>query len=138
MQGIAERVVPGAKPALDAPIVFPYAQNCHRRPPRGVAGSFLNGVLITFLPALLWRVLGDFGDADFGWFGDVLGMVAELDGAAGMLAVGVMLLVGAWLVQVRFVDRGWIPCSASTRYAKIAPPAGAPTPPPPPQPARAR
>jgi PTS system ascorbate-specific IIC component len=26
-QGIAERVVPGAVPALDAPIVFPYAQN---------------------------------------------------------------------------------------------------------------
>ncbi|MER8220787.1 PTS ascorbate transporter subunit IIC [Streptomyces sp. NPDC094143] len=216
-QGIAERVVPGAKPALDAPIVFPYAQNAVLvgfissflggltalaaliwilNPAFGlalvlpglvphfftggaagvygnatggrrgaVAGAFLNGVLITFLPALLLRVLGDFGDAnttfgdaDFGWFGALLGNVAELDGTAGllgMLALGVVLLAGAWLMQVRVVDRGWIPGgtttagttaadrqtttagtgegTAATGYAKIAPPAGAPTPPPPPQ-----
>ncbi|MFJ3441310.1 PTS ascorbate transporter subunit IIC [Streptomyces sp. NPDC086081] len=217
-QGIAQRVVPGAKPALDAPIVFPYAQNAVLvgfifsflggltalaaliwilNPAFGlalvlpglvphfftggaagvygnatggrrgaIAGSFLNGVLITFLPALLLRVLGSFGDAnttfgdaDFGWFGTLLGNVAKLDGAAGlvgMLALGLVVLAGAWLMQVRVVDSGWVPGGAApdatpsdgrhdpattggenaapTRHAKIAPPAGAPTPPPPPQP----
>ncbi|GAA2253675.1 PTS ascorbate transporter subunit IIC [Streptomyces ruber] len=210
-QGIAKRVVPGAKPALDAPIVFPYAQNAVLigfifsflgglaglavliwvlNPAFGLAlvlpglvphfftggaagvygnatggrrgavvGSFLNGLLITFLPALLLKVLGTFGDAnttfgdaDFGWFGALLGNVAKLDGAAGlvgMLALGAVVLAAAWLVQIRVVDRGWspgpatVPATAATdtgagtgaetrAHARIAPPAGAPTPPPPP------
>src|SRR5690606_34756897 len=122
-QGIAERVVPGAKPALDCPIVFPYAPNAVLigfiasfvgglvslgllawifGPAFGLAlilpgmvphfftggaagvygnatggrrgamlGAFVNGVLITFLPAVLLTVLGSlgfanttFGDAD--------------------------------------------------------------------------
>ncbi|MGW1539020.1 PTS ascorbate transporter subunit IIC [Streptomyces sp. NPDC002309] len=207
-QGIAERVVPGAKPALDAPIVFPYAQNAVLigfifsflggltglatliwllNPAFGLAlvlpglvphfftggaagvygnatggrrgaivGSFLNGLLITFLPALLLKVLGDFGsanttfgDADFGWFGGVLGYIAKLDGTAGlvgMLVFGALLLAGAWIMQTRVVDAGWMPGSltapagpaaapagadpALRAFGKIAPPAGAPAPPP--------
>jgi PTS system ascorbate-specific IIC component len=182
-QGIARRVVPGAKPALDAPIVFPYAQNAVLvgfvfsflggltglavlvwvlNPAFGLAlvlpglvphfftggaagvygnatggrrgamaGSFLNGLLITFLPALLLKVLGTFGnanttfgDADFGWFGTLLGNVAKLHGAAGlagMLALGAVVLAAAWMVQVRVVDAGWLPGSAAPA---AAPPAG--------------
>ncbi|MFD0056914.1 PTS ascorbate transporter subunit IIC [Streptomyces sp. NPDC127168] len=208
-QGIAKRVVPGAKPALDAPIVFPYAQNAVLigfifsfvgglvglavliwvfNPAFGLAlvlpglvphfftggaagvygnatggrrgavvGSFLNGLLITFLPALLLKVLGPygladttFGDADFGWFGSLLGNTAKLGGAAGligMLTLGALILLAAWIMQVRLVNTGWSPGSTSfhaaamadartgaasdTRtYEKIAPPVGAPAPPP--------
>jgi PTS system ascorbate-specific IIC component len=210
-QGIAARVVPGAIPALDAPIVFPYAQNAvlvgfiasfvgglvglatlsiWLGPVLGLAlilpglvphfftggaagvygnatggrrgamlGGFVNGLLITFLPALLLRVLGDFGDAnttfgdtDFGWFGILIGTGA---GAGSWVGVALALLIGAallglaTLVQLKVVDTGWdaaprrdVAQSASTpggssntsanEYAKIPPPAGAPAPPPPP------
>lgn len=170
-QGIAERVVPGAVPALDAPIVFPYAQNAvligfissfvaglvglavlsvwlgpafgwvlvlpglvphfftggaagvygnatgGRR--GAVAGGFVNGLLITFLPALLVRVLGSFGeenttfgDTDFGWYGILLGNAAKLGtvwGMVTMLMIGVILLSLAMLVQKRLVDTDWDP-----------------------------
>ncbi|GGL79012.1 PTS ascorbate transporter subunit IIC [Streptomyces anthocyanicus] len=209
-QGIAGRVVPGAKPALDAPIVFPYAQNAVLigfifsflggltglaaliwvfNPAFGLAlvlpglvphfftggaagvygnatggrrgaavGSFLNGLLITFLPAILLKALGSFGeanttfgDADFGWFGAVLGSIGKLDGTAGligMLIFGLLILAGAWIMQTKVVDRGWIPgggitaapaeaaavvpaqAAGTATYAKIAPPRGAPAPPP--------
>lgn len=210
-QGIAERLVPGAVPALDAPIVFPYAQNAvligfvssfvggliglavlslwlgpafglvlvlpglvphfftggaagvygnatgGRR--GAVAGGFVNGLLITFLPALLVQVLGSFGsqnttfgDADFGWYGILLGNAATLGSVWGVV---VMLLIGAGLlalavgVQRKLVDTDWDPAPGRPRavtveavapaagtarsYPKIAPPAGAPAPPPPPQ-----
>ncbi|WP_197379314.1 PTS ascorbate transporter subunit IIC [Mycolicibacterium mengxianglii] len=212
-QGIAERVVPGAVPALDAPIVFPYAQNAvligfissfvaglvglavlsvwlgpafgwvlvlpglvphfftggaagvygnatgGRR--GAVAGGFVNGLLITFLPALLVRVLGSFGeenttfgDADFGWYGILLGNAAKLGpvwGMVTMLLIGVLLLGLAILVQKRLVDTDWDPSpgrpapvaagsgatatvpTGGRSYPKIPPPAGAPPPPPPPQ-----
>ncbi|MCQ4208964.1 PTS ascorbate transporter subunit IIC [Streptomyces longispororuber] len=218
-QGIAQKVVPGAIPALDAPIVFPYAQNAVLvgficsfvgglvslgllvgvfKPAFGTAlvlpglvphfftggaagvfgnatggrrgaaiGSFLNGVLITFLPAFLLGVLGSFGsanttfgDADFGWLGLILGNVAKAGTVAGivlMLVVGLVILGGAIVWQKRVVETGWDPgakraallppedrpeqhdenaggeTAVSRTYAKIAPPAGAPTPPPPPQ-----
>ncbi len=213
-QGIAQRVVPGAVPALDAPIVFPYAQNAvligflssfvagllglavlsvwlgptfgwvlvlpglvphfftggaagvygnatgGRR--GAVAGGFVNGLLITFLPALLVRALGSFGsenttfgDADFGWYGVLLGSAAKLGtvwGAVMMLTIGAAILVLAILVQRKLVDTGWDPApnrsapvsatatpvlvssgqvGTANNYPKIQPPAGAPPPPPP-------
>ncbi|RII12397.1 Ascorbate-specific permease IIC component UlaA [Streptomyces sp. YIM 130001] len=215
-QGIARKVVPGAVPSLDAPIVFPYAQNAVLigficsfigglislglltwifEPAFGLAlvlpglvphfftggaagvygnatggrrgaavGAFLNGVLITFLPALLLKVLGafgdentTFGDADFGWFGILVGNAAkagEVGAVLLMLLVGAVVLAGAIVMQKRVVDTGWDPGArrdavmpreepADARgpadvedgprtYRKVAPPAGAPAPPPPP------
>lgn len=209
-QGIAAKMVPGAIPALDAPIVFPYAQNAvligfissfaagliglfvlaawlgpafglavilpglvphfftggaagvfgnatgGRR--GAVAGGFANGLLITFLPALLMQVLGNFGsanttfgDADFGWFGLLIGNVAKSGpvlGAVLLAVLGAAILGGAILVQRRVVDKGWDPAPARAagtvapgderaprraasggRYPRIAPPPGAPRPP---------
>ncbi len=209
-QGIAERMVPGAVPALDAPIVFPYAQNAvligfissfvaglvglavlslwlgpafgwvlvlpglvphfftggaagvygnatgGRR--GAIAGGFVNGLLITFLPALLVRVLGSFGeenttfgDTDFGWYGILLGNAAKLGtvwGVVVMLMIAAALLGLAIAVQRKLVETGWdpspgrlavVPAGADTtsvqagpagrRYPKIAPPPGAPAPP---------
>ena len=198
-QGIAAKMVPGAIPALDAPIVFPYAQNAvligfissfaagliglfvlaaWLGPAFGlavilpglvphfftggaagaVAGGFVNGLLITFLPALLMQVLGNFGsanttfgDADFGWFGLLIGNVAKSGpvlGAVLLALIGAALLGAAILVQRRVVDKGWDPAPARAagsaasgdegaprqaasggRYPRIAPPPGAPRPP---------
>lgn len=209
-QGIAAKMVPGAIPALDAPIVFPYAQNAvligfissfaagliglfvlaawlgpafglavilpglvphfftggaagvfgnatgGRR--GAIAGGFVNGLLITFLPTLLMQVLGNFGsanttfgDADFGWFGLLIGNVAKSGpvlGAVLLALIGAALLGAAILVQRRVVDKGWDPAPARAagsaapgdegtprqtasggRYPQIAPPPGAPRPP---------
>ncbi|MFE0172144.1 PTS ascorbate transporter subunit IIC [Streptomyces sp. NPDC059002] len=216
-QGIARKLVPGAVPSLDAPIVFPYAQNAVLigfissfigglislgllawvfHPAFGLAlvlpglvphfftggaagvygnatggrrgaalGAFVNGVLITFFPALLLKVLGafgeentTFGDADFGWFGTLIGYSAKAGEAAGivlMLLIGAVVLLGAIVVQKRVVETGWDPgarrdallppaetparaaasgagAGSPVTYAKIAPPRGAPAPPPPP------
>jgi PTS system ascorbate-specific IIC component len=130
-KGWADKIVPGAKPALDCPIVFPYAPNAvligflvsflggivgmlvliavngtvilpgviphffvgatagvfgnatgGRR--GAVIGSFINGLVITFLPLLLMPVLGDLGfanttfsDADFIGTGIIIGFLAN-------------------------------------------------------------
>ncbi|RLV54929.1 PTS ascorbate transporter subunit IIC [Aeromicrobium phragmitis] len=213
-QGIAAKVVPGAIPALDAPIVFPYAQNAvlvgfvssftggliglavlslWLNPALGLAlilpglvphfftggaagvygnatggrrgaaaGGFVNGLLITFLPALLLEVLGDFGsanttfgDTDFGWFGILIGYGAKIGSVGGLIVIallGLLILAGATLMQKRVVDARWDPApgrelpgggtaavapsaGAVTMavYPKITPPKGAPTPPPPPE-----
>ncbi|GAB6429141.1 PTS ascorbate transporter subunit IIC [Bacillus luti] len=131
-KGIADKVVPNAKPALDCPVVFPFAPNAviigflasftagllsmfllpmfglsvivpglvphffcgataavignavgGRR--GAIIGAFVQGLLISFLPALLLPVLGDlgfanttFGDSDFGVVGILLGKVITL------------------------------------------------------------
>ncbi len=173
-QGIAEKVVPGAKPALDIPIVFPYAANAvligfissfigglaalallavWLEPMFGLAlilpgmvphfftgggagvygnatggrrgasiGGFVNGVIITILPALLLEVFGElgfanstFGDADFGWFGTVLGtslLAPPLIGIILCIVIGVVLVVAASIFQVKVVDTGWVPGAA--------------------------
>lgn len=208
-QGIAAKVVPGAIPALDAPIVFPYAQNAVLigfifsftggligllllgtvfGPAFGLAlilpglvphfftggaagvygnatggrrgaifGAFANGLIITFLPALLMKVLGSFGsanttfgDADFGWFGMLIGYGAKPGGAVSiaiLALIGIAILLIAIVVQKKAVDKRWDPAPAkvalahessklksgeaepSKRFTKLAPPAGAPTPP---------
>ncbi|MEJ5203152.1 MAG: PTS ascorbate transporter subunit IIC [Anaerolineales bacterium] len=131
-KGIAEKIVPEAKPALDCPVTFPFAPNAviigflssfiggiigmiilgftslaviipglvphffvggtagvfgnatgGRR--GAVIGAFVNGLIITFLAALLLPVLGDlgfanttFGDSDFQWLGILVGYLAKL------------------------------------------------------------
>lgn len=133
-KGFADKIVPNAKPALDCPIVFPYAPiaviigfissfvagiigmfvlsgigatviipgviphfftgaaagvfgNSTGGKRGAVFGSFVNGLLITFLPVLLLPVLGSlgyanttFGDADFGWVGIIFGNILRLFG----------------------------------------------------------
>ncbi len=171
--GIAERVIPGAVPALDCPISFPYAPNAvlvgflssvvgglvgfavlwatNNIAPalavtlilpgmiphfftggtagvfgnatggrRGaVAGGFVNGLIITIFAAILVPVMGaigfqgtTFGDADFQWFGFLVGNVARIEGniaALGIVVICVLLLALASWWQVRYVDRGWVP-----------------------------
>ncbi|AQS56257.1 PTS ascorbate transporter subunit IIC [Novibacillus thermophilus] len=131
-QGIAEKIVPDAKPALDCPVTFNFAPTAviigflssflggliglgilaavgatviipglvphfftgatagvFGNATGGRRGAFLgalaNGLLISFLPALLLPVLGDlgfqnttFGDADFAVVGIVIGFFASL------------------------------------------------------------
>jgi len=131
-KGISEKFVPQARPALDCPVVFPFAQNAvvigfissfcgglvglavcglaswtliipgviphffcggtagvfgnATGGRRGcVAGAFVNGLIITFLPVMLLPVLGSlgfanttFGDSDFGVVGIILGKTIEL------------------------------------------------------------
>ncbi len=178
--GIAERIVPGALPALDCPISFPYAPNAvligfltsvvgglfslgliaaifskswalalilpgmvphfFTGGTAGVFGNatggrwgaawggFVNGILITFLPAFLLLVLGDlgyanttFGDADFGWYGIVVGNLAKLKGAAGalgvLIAAGALIVLASWF-QRNYVDKGWVPGKAGAKSGR--------------------
>ncbi len=182
-QGIAEKVVPGAKPALDIPIVFPYGANAvligfissfagglltlaviaaWLNPVFGLAlilpgmvphfftgggagvfgnatggrigavvGGFVNGILITILPALLLLVFGElgfanstFGDADFGWFGSLVGagfIGGPIVGAILSIVIAAALVVGASVFQRRVVDTGWVPGKArDERFAAEA------------------
>lgn len=151
-KGISTKLVPNSKPALDCPIVFPYAQNAvivgficsfiggvvsmialgalglvviipgvvphffcgatsavfgnatgGRR--GAIIGSFVNGILISFLPVALLPVLGGLGianstfsDADFAISGIFLGKVQEFIGGTGLTIV----LVAIVLIMVTF------------------------------------
>jgi PTS system ascorbate-specific IIC component len=176
--GISERIIPGALPALDCPVAFPYAPNAvilgfvasvagglvslavistffqggalalalilpgmvphfFTGGTAGVFGNatggrigatlggFANGVLITFLPAFLLKVMGDlgfanttFGDADFGWYGIVVGNVATWVKGNEPVIIGAMLVISVVLIalgslwQVKVVNSGWIPGGA--------------------------
>lgn len=78
-----------------------------------VIGGFVNGVFITFGAAFLLPVMGDlgfanttFGDADFQWYGILVGNIANAGGAvlwAGLAATVVVLMAFAIWVQRRFV-----------------------------------
>ncbi|WP_261134001.1 PTS ascorbate transporter subunit IIC [Bacillus sp. Marseille-Q3570] len=154
-KGIADKVVPNAKPALDCPAIFPFASNaviigflfsfiaglvCMAFLPLlglkvivpglvphfftgaaagvfgnatggrkgAIFGSMANGVMISFLPALLLPVLGSlgfegttFGDADFGVVGIVLGNLIKLI-QSNILVVLVILGILALLFWI-----GW-------------------------------
>ncbi len=136
-KGVGEKLIPNAKPALDIPVVYPYAPNAvmigflssfvaglismailgaiglpvivpglvphfflgagtgvignaygGRR--GAVVGAFVNGIIISFLAALLLPALGTlgfenttFGDADFQWVGIVISLIGKLFGAGG-------------------------------------------------------
>ena len=112
-KGIATKIVPGAKPALDSPIVFPFAPN-----------AVILGFLGSFVGALLWLVvLGNtvgyvfvptmivlfFHAATAGVFGNVTG------GVRGALLGGfITATVVAWgqFVTVKFLLPDTIPDTA--------------------------
>lgn len=148
-RGIADKLVPNAKPAIDCPVVFPYAPNAvligflvsfvggivgmfalFGIKAAGIAvpiilpgviphffcgatagvfantegglkgcvvGSFIHGLIITFLPVITMPVLGalnfastTFSDADFCGTGIVLGNIARFVSGYGLLAVCVI------------------------------------------------
>lgn len=151
--GISERLVPNAKPALDCPIVFPYAPNAvligfifsflggivglfilgmmnavlilpgvvphffcggtagvfgnstgGRR--GAMIGAFINGLILTFLPALLFPLLGSLGfqnttfsDADFASLGIILGYASK---TPMLITAGTLLIIGLLVVQNLF------------------------------------
>mgnify|MGYP001851764636 FL=1 len=149
-RGIAEKIVPGAKPALDCPVVFPYAPNAvligflvsfvggivglfilgginkslvpvalilpgviphffcgatagvFANAQGGLKGcllgSFLHGLLITFLPAICMPVMGSlnfanctFSDADFSVVGIIFGNIAQFIQGGGLFIVCIVL-----------------------------------------------
>ncbi|KPL60264.1 PTS ascorbate transporter subunit IIC [Rossellomorea vietnamensis] len=158
-KGIADKVVPNAKPALDCPAIFPFAGNAviigflfsfiaglvsmlflpllglkvivpglvphfftgaaagvfgnatgGRR--GAVIGSMANGVMISFLPALLLPVLSSlgfqgttFGDADFGLVGIVLGNLVKLIESNMMVFVSIIVIL-AILFFISFKSKG--------------------------------
>jgi len=180
--GLAERAIPGAVPALDCPVAFPYAPNAviigflasvvgglvgfgvlfaglgaafaiplilpgmiphfftggtagvfgnatgGRR--GAVAGGMVNGLLITLLAAFLVPVMSaigfqntTFGDADFQWFGYVVGSVARFGGNGA--AIGVVVLCGALIAfaswfQLRYVVTDWVPGGAKRTEPEAA------------------
>lgn len=154
-KGISEKLVPYSKPALDCPIVFPYAQNAvligffvsfltgvlgmfvmfliggvvilpgvvphfflgatsgvfgnARGGIKGaIAGSALNGLLITFLPLLFLPFLGDLGlasttfsDTDFLVVGIVFGNIVKYLGMVGLVIGIIITTVVAIVLQKR-------------------------------------
>lgn len=161
-KGISEKLVPNSKPALDCPVVFPYAPNavligflvsflggvvglgllillnntgmslalilpgviphffCGATAGvfanatggrRGtIVGSFLHGLLITFLPAFLMPVLGSLGfasttfsDADFTVVGIVLGNIARFVQDGGLFVI--VLLISASPLLTNFIGK---------------------------------
>ena len=87
-RGISEKIVPNAVPALDCPVVFPYAQNALLL---GYLSSILGGLVVMFiqiasggalggviLPSMIVHFFcggtaGIFGNSTGGWKGAVLG-----------------------------------------------------------------
>ncbi|WP_281511102.1 PTS transporter subunit IIC, partial [Corynebacterium belfantii] len=87
---------------------------------RGAAlGGLTNGLIITFLPAFPLGVLGSFGDtnttfgdADFGWFGMLVGGGARVGGPLGIvlvILVGLAVFTLGWFSQVKLVQGNWDP-----------------------------
>ena len=67
-----------------------------------IIGAFVNGLLITFIPALLLPVLGNlgfqnttFGDFDFGIIGLIIGKAYEWIGSGGVIGLVILLIAAA-------------------------------------------
>lgn len=146
-QGVSQKIIPNAIPAVDCAVFFTYAPNavligfissfiggiigmlilgamgavliilglvphffCGATAgiygnatggKRGaIVGAFVNGVMLSFLPAALLPVLGSlgfqnttFGDFDFGVLGIIIGKDIELLGNKGVYGIVILLLV---------------------------------------------
>lgn len=157
-KGIAEKLVPGAVPAIDCPVVFPYAPNAvligflvsfvggvvgllvlalvNKAFPvamilpgvvphffcgatagvfgnaeggwRGcLLGSFVHGLLITFLPAAVMPVFTNLGftsatfsDADFSWMALVFGNLSLSVGATVMFVISVAVFLAPIVISL--------------------------------------
>ncbi|MGG3771760.1 PTS ascorbate transporter subunit IIC [Heyndrickxia faecalis] len=154
-KGISEKLVPNSKPALDCPIVFPYAPNAvlvgffssfiggivsmflmiafhtiivlpgvvphffcgatagvfgnatgGRR--GAILGSFIHGIVISFMPIALMPVLGNLGfenstfsDTDYGVVGLFLGGLGGLGGAV-LITTGIFAVLAIMLILTAF------------------------------------
>lgn len=159
-QGIADKLIPNAVPAVDCAVFFPYAPtaviigfitsfiggvvgmlilgavggiliipglvphfftgatagiygNATGGRKGAIVGSFVNGLLISFLPAFLLPVLGNlgfenttFGDADFAVIGILLGRVGEFLGNVGIY--GLIAVVLGILIVPSFLSKSKI------------------------------
>lgn len=151
-RGIAEKFVPNAKPAIDCPVVYPYAPNAvligflvsflggiiglvalgiidktlipvalilpgvvphffcgatagvFANAEGGIkgclVGSFLHGLLITFLPAICMPVMGalnfancTFSDSDFSMLGIILGNIAQFIQNGGLFVLCIVFFM---------------------------------------------
>ena len=151
-RGIAEKLVPNAKPAIDCPVVYPYAPNAvligflvsflggiiglvalgiidktlipvalilpgvvphffcgatagvFANAEGGIkgclVGSFLHGLLITFLPAICMPVMGalnfancTFSDSDFSMLGIILGNIAQFIQNGGLVVLCIVFFM---------------------------------------------
>lgn len=98
-----------------------------------IAGAFVNGLLVTFLPAFLLKVLGSFGsanttfgDADFGWFGILIGCGSRagvVPGAVILTLIGAIILLSAIAVQKRVVKGDGIQLRLGAPQAMVPSPA---------------
>lgn len=153
-QGIAQKIIPNAIPAVDCAVFFTYAQtavvigfvasfiggiigmlvlgalggvlivpgmvphffcgatagiygNATGGRKGAVIGAFVNGLMLSFLPALLLPVLGNlgfanttFGDADFAVVGLVIGKLGEIMGNFGIYLLVAITLVALVLPSI--------------------------------------
>lgn len=153
-KGVSTKLVPNAKPALDVPIIYPFAPNAvligffasfiggivsmavmifaggviilpgvvphfFTGAAAGVfgnatggykgsiAGAFVNGVIISFLPVFLMPVLGELGfanttfsDSDFGVAGIFFGSLANYAGPIA-ITISLVIILGLMFIPTR-------------------------------------
>uniref|UniRef100_UPI00260FEBE5 PTS transporter subunit IIC n=1 Tax=uncultured Cetobacterium sp. TaxID=527638 RepID=UPI00260FEBE5 len=86
-----------------------------------IVGAFVNGIFLSFLPALLLPVLGGigfqnttFGDVDFGVLGIIVGKVGEVYKAPGILAI--ILVLAIFIVGVSMSQKNVKVINAKDEY----------------------
>ncbi len=107
-RGISKKLVPGAKPAMDCPIIFPYAPTAVIIGFLACFGAFL--ICMVFIGAMGWGIVvpsmipiffpgaaaGVFGNSTGGWKGAVLGGVIT----GVVLAFGQLIVANAMATSV--------------------------------------